>query len=142
MKLQICTREEAENLAGRPNWAVISITDQMSAFGPAKLSAGWRAIHRVEFHDADPRTEDPEQHIMMTLEDARGIVKFVRLQALNVQGFMIHCNQGIGRSQGVAAWLAEICYVPQIALTSPDAEFALDPRFNKHVLETLRMADR
>lgn len=142
MKLQICTREEAENLAGRPNWAVISITDPMSAFGPARLSAGWRAIHRVEFQDTDPRIEDPEQHIMMTLEDSKAIVKFVRLHALNVEGFMIHCNQGIGRSQGVAAWLAEKFYLPQFALTSPDADFALDPRFNKHVLKTLRAADR
>lgn len=142
MKLQICTREEAENLAGRPNWGVISITDRLSAFGPARLSTGWSAIHRVEFQDADPRADDPEQHIMMTLEDARGIVKFVRLHALNVEGFMIHCNQGIGRSQGLAAWLSEKCHIPQFALTTLDAEFALDPVFNQCVLKTLRVADR
>ncbi len=142
MKLQVCTRQEAESLPGQAGWAVISITDPLSAFGPARLQSGWHAVHRVEFQDADPSIDDPELHIMMTREDARGIVDFVRQNALNVQGFMVHCNQGIGRSQGVAAWLSEKFYIPEFSLTKPDAEFALDPRFNKYVLKKLRMADR
>lgn len=142
MKLQVCTRKEAESLPGRPTWAVISITDPLSAFGPAKLKSGWHAVHRVSFHDTDPAIDDPELHIMMTRVDARGIVDFVRLHALKVDGFMVHCNQGIGRSQGVAAWLSEKFYIPEFSLTKPDAEFALDPRFNKYVLKMLRMADQ
>jgi predicted protein tyrosine phosphatase len=140
MKLQICTREEAENLAGRPNWAVISITDPMSAFGPARLSAGWRAIHRVEFQDTDPRIEDPEQHIMMNREDASSIVEFVRQYAPQVDGFMIHCNEGISRSQGVAAWIADAHNLPVFALHPgvSDTDFALNPRFNKYVYELLK----
>jgi hypothetical protein len=137
MKLQVCTREEAESLPGRPNWVVISITDPLSAFGPAKLRPGWHAIHRVTFEDADPTEDDPDLHIMITDEDASGIVLFVYAHS-NMEGFMVHCNRGIGRSQGVAAWIAEHFSIPEFDLSSVGAEFALDPRFNKFVLDRLR----
>jgi len=140
MKLQICTRKEAEVLPGRPDWAVISITDPLSAFGPAKLMPGWHAIHRVTFDDSDPTVDDPDLHIMITNEDAQGIVLFVNAHS-DLEGFMVHCNKGIGRSQGVAAWIAEHFNIPVFALTDNDTEFALDPRFNKHVYEMLKKHD-
>lgn len=141
MKLQVCTRQEAESLPGKPDWAVISISDPISAFGQAKLQPGWYAVHRVSFQDADPRTDESELHIMMTEDDARGIVYFVRQYAPKVQGFMVHCNMGIGRSQGVAAWLSERFNIPQFSLTTVGAEFALDPRINKYVYEMLKKHD-
>ncbi len=140
MKLQVCTREEAESMPGRPDWAVISITDPLSAFGPAKLQPGWGAVHRVSFDDADPAEEDPDLHIMITDEDARGIVLFVYAHS-SMEGIMVHCNKGIGRSQGVAAWIAEHFDIPVFALTEKGAEFALDPRFNRHVYEMLKRYD-
>lgn len=137
VKLQVCTREEAESLPGRPNWAVISIAEPLTAFGPAKLRPGWHAVHRVTFDDADPTADDPNLHIMFTDEDAQGIVLFVYANS-ELEGFMIHCNKGIGRSQGVAAWIAELFNIPVFALTDKGSEFALDPRFNKHVYEMLK----
>lgn len=137
MRLQVCTRQEAESLPGRPDWAVISITDPLSAFGEAKLKSGWHAVHRVNFEDADPATHDPDLHIMITDEDARGIVCFVNAHS-DLKGFMVHCNRGIGRSQGVAAWIAEHFGIPEFSLTNVGAEFALNPRFNKHVYEMLK----
>lgn len=140
MKLQVCTREEVESLPGRQDWAVISITDPLSAFGPAKLRPGWHAIHRVSFDDADQTAEDPGLHIMITDEYARSIVFFVYAHS-NMEGFMVHCNQGISRSQGVAAWIAERFGIPVFSLTDKGAEFALDPRFNQHVYEMLNKHD-
>lgn len=140
MKLQVCTREEAEGLPGRLDWAVISITYPLSAFDPARLQPGWGAVHRTEFQDADPATEDPDLHIMITEEDARGIVLFVYKHS-NMEGIMVHCNKGIGRSQGVAAWVADHFGIPVFALTDKGAEFALDPRFNRHVYEMLKRYD-
>lgn len=140
MQLQVCSRQEAESLPGRPGWAVISITDSVSAFGPARLCPGWLAIHRVQFHDADPSVDDSELHIMMNREDASGIVEFVRQYAPQVDGFMIHCNEGISRSQGVAAWIADAHNLPVFALHPgvSDTDFALNPRFNKYVYELLK----
>jgi|APLak6261699311_1056244.scaffolds.fasta_scaffold17834_2 predicted protein tyrosine phosphatase len=140
MQLQVCSRQEAESLPGRPDWAVISITDPVSVFGPAKLKPGWLAVHRVNFQDADPSIDDPELTIMMSREDARGIIEFVRQYAHRVEGFMVHCNEGISRSQGVAAWIADAHNLPVFALHPgvSDTDFALDPRFNKYVYELLK----
>lgn len=140
MKLQVCTREEAESLSGRPDWAVISITDPLSAFGPAKLRPGWHAIHRVTFDEADLTADDSDLHVMLTDQDAQGIVLFVYAHS-DLEGFMVHCNQGIGRSQGVAAWIAERFGIPVFSLTDKGTEFALDPRFNQHVYEMLNKHD-
>lgn len=140
MKLQVCAREEAESLPGRPDWAVISITDPLSAFGPAKLRPGWYAIHRVTFDDADLAADDSDQHVMITDQGAQGIVLFVYTHS-NLEGFMVHCNQGIRRSQGVAAWIAEHFNIPTLALTDKGSQFALDPRFNQHVYQMLKRHD-
>lgn len=124
MKLQICTREEAENLAGRHDWAVIDMAPEVS------LESGWHAVHCV-----NPGDE-------MSQDEAFAIVKFMRRHALKVNGFLVVGDHGIGRTQGVAAWLAECFNIPQFSLANPDAEFALDPRFNKYVFEMLRNKDR
>ncbi|HEY9209966.1 MAG TPA: hypothetical protein VIO56_01035 [Methylotenera sp.] len=124
MKLQICTREEAENLAGWPNWAVIAMTPEVN------LYPGWHAVHCV-----NPGNKIRHEH-------AFAIVNFVRCNVIRVNGFLIIGDRDIARTQGVAAWLAEKCHVPQFALTRSDAEFALDPEFNQRVLEALRMADK
>lgn len=77
---------------------------------------------------------------MITDEGAQGIVLFVFAHS-NLEGFMVHCNQGIGRSQGVAAWIAEHFNIPTLALTDKGSEFALDPRFNQHVYQMLKRHD-
>lgn len=132
MKLQVCTREEAESLPGRPDWAVIGINDPL--YDEVELMPGWGAVHRGS------TTEGPDLHIMIADEDARGIVLFVYTHS-NMEGFMVHCNHGIWRSQGVAAWIAERFGIPVFALTDKGTESALDPRFNQYVYEMLKKHD-
>ncbi len=129
MQLEVLSRQEIESLLGRPDWAVISITDPVSAFGPARLQSGWLAVLRMEFFDADPAFDMPD--IAMTREEARQIVEFVRQYAPQVKGFVIHCNQGISRSQAVAAWIAD----------AHNLEFTPDQRFNHHVFHLLKTED-
>ena len=124
MNLDICIREHAESLPGRQDWAVIAMAHKVN------LQPGWHASHCV-----NPGNE-------MSHEDAFAIVKFMRLHTLKVNGFLVIGDRDIARTQGVAAWLSEKWHIPQFALTSPDAEFALDPEFNQRTLEALRMADR
>lgn len=132
MKLQVCTREEAESLPGRPDWATIGIND--SFHDQAELRPGWHAVHQVSCEDT------PDLNIIITDQDAQGIVLFVYAHS-NMEGFMVHCNQGISRSQGVAAWIAERFGIPVFALTDKGTEFALDPRFNQYVYEMLKKHD-
>lgn len=124
MKLEICTRDLAETLPGRQDWAVIAMATEVN------LEPGWHAVHCV-----NPGDE-------MSHDEAFAIVKYMRLHAIKVNGFLVIGDQGIARTQGVAAWLSEKCHIPQFALTTPDAEFALDPEFNQRALNMLRQVDK
>lgn len=95
---------------------------------------GWGAAHRV------PTIETPDLHIMITEENARSLVLFVYKHS-DLEGFMVYCNRNIGRTQGVAAWIADHFNIPVFALTDKGTEFALDPRFNQHVYQMLKRHD-
>jgi hypothetical protein len=132
MKLQICTREEAEHLPGRQDWAVICISDPL--YDEVALMPGWHAVHQMRCEGT------PDLHIMITEENARSLVLFVYKHS-DLEGFIVYCNKNIGRTQGVAAWISEHFSIPEFALTNKGSEFALDPRFNQHIYGMLTRHD-
>lgn len=127
-QVQFCSRKDIEAMPARHNWAVISITEPVSAFGPARLREGWQLVLRLEFHDIDV---DEEPYVMMTEEMAKHIVDFVRDMAQEVEGFLVHCNAGVSRSAAVAMWIAEEFDLPF------NRSYQLH---NKHVYKMLREA--
>lgn len=122
-------RKTAETRPGDPWWALISISQPGD---PAQLIDGWHAVHRVDFHDADPdRTttrKRKEVRVVMDAKQAKEINKFVKDVAPNVRGILVHCQGGISRSAAVAKWIAEL-YSLQF-----DHSYALH---NKHVYRLL-----
>lgn len=115
-------------MPAKPNWAVISITEPMSAFGQAKLKDGWHKVLRLEFHDLDVENEP---YVLMDKEMARQVVKFARDNSQEIEGILVHCNAGVSRSAAIALWIAD--------------EFGLQFNrqyhlHNKHVYKLLREA--
>lgn len=107
-RVMFVSRTAAENTAGMPKWAVISVSEPDSAFGQAKLMQGWYSILRVSFHDVDPhRYEYEEPYEVMDADDAAAIVAFVESVAPHVDGVLVHCKAGISRSAAVAKWIAK-----------------------------------
>lgn len=97
------SRGDAEDLPGRADWAVISISD--AAHGPAQLKPGWRNVLRLEFYDRDKPTLG-----LTTFNDthAKAILDFLELVAPHVDGIAVHCFAGISRSAAVAKFIAEM----------------------------------
>jgi predicted protein tyrosine phosphatase len=127
-QVQFCSRKDAEAMPARRNWAVISITEPVSAFGPAKLQEGWHLVLRLEFHDIDVH-EEP--YVMMSQEMAKQIVDFARDMAQEVEGILVHCNAGVSRSAAIALWIADEFDLPF------NRAYQLH---NKHVYKLLREA--
>jgi predicted protein tyrosine phosphatase len=124
-------RNSMENLAGDwSDWAAISISDPVGAFGRIKLPGKFIHALHLAFHDADPRNEDQsgEYLVYLSEDDARTIVGFVRTVAPLVQGFIVNCHGGVSRSAAIAKWIAGEYRLPF------DFHYS---RFNKHVYETL-----
>lgn len=108
-EVKFCGRKDAEAMPALRDWAVISITDPLSAFGPAKLQDGWHLVLRMEFHDVDV---EEEPYVLMDAEMAGQIVSFVRDMAQEVEGILVHCNAGVSRSAAVAFWIADEYNLP------------------------------
>ena len=120
-----------ETLAGDwSDWAAISITDPVGAFGRIKLPGKFVHALHLSFHDADPRNEDQsgEYLVYLSEKDARTIVEFVRSVEPQVQGIIVNCHGGVSRSAAIAKWIAGEYRLPF------DSHYM---RFNKHVYETL-----
>lgn len=69
-------RSAAENAAGWPGWAIISIANAMMS--SPKLRPGWYEIHRACFDDVGPYCD--ASHSPMTFEQVIEIVNFVHLK--------------------------------------------------------------
>ena len=120
-------RATAENTQGWGNWAMISITEPVSAFGEAKLMKGWHSVHRVEFHDIEAERKD-EPYVLMDQQQALELVNFVHGVASDIEGIIVHCRAGISRSAAVAKWIAETFDLPF------NHQYSL---YNKHVYRQL-----
>lgn len=126
-KILFVGRATAEATTGWDNWAMISISEPVSAFGEAKLLKGWHAVHRLEFHDIEVEMPD-ETFDLMSEQQALELVNFVHHVADDVEGIIVHCKAGISRSAAVAKWIA--------------AEYGIKfnheyDRYNKHVYQLL-----
>ena len=98
----------AENNAGVPNWALISITD----YGQASIKPGWYCVHRAVFDDADQMHQDKDSKKLMTAAQAESICDFVHSVAPVVDGILVHCKGGVSRSAAVAKWIAMTFNLP------------------------------
>lgn len=123
-KVVFLGRGVCETIGPWPDWAVISVTDPISAFGEARLKNGWHDVLRLEFHDAE--AADADSFVLMTQKDALTIVKFVREVAPAVEGVVVHCNSGISRSAAIAKWVADEYRIPF------DSAYE---QYNKHVYQ-------
>jgi hypothetical protein len=125
MKLQICTKDDAEALPASADWGVIVITDPAAPY--LDLQPGWQVVRRQKVIDR-----------MFPKEEAHDLALFVCMHSPALKGFLVCSNGGLALVQGVAAWLCERFNIPEFALDNPDAGFALEPEFNARVLELLR----
>jgi hypothetical protein len=125
VKLQICTKDEAEALSARADWGVIVITYPAAPY--LDLQPGWHVVRRQKVMDG-----------IFTEGDAKSLSLFVRMHSPAVQGFLVCSNGGLALIQGVAAWLCERFNIPEFALTNKNAGFALESEFNGLVLGLLR----
>lgn len=126
-KILFVGRATAETTTGWDHWAMISISEPVSALGEAKLLKGWNAVHRLEFHDIEVEMPD-EPYVLLDELQAQELVNFVRSVASEVEGIIVHCRAGISRSAAVAKWIAE----------TYEIEFNHEyPHYNKHVYRLL-----
>lgn len=112
-KVEFCGREQAEDTPGRPDTAVISITDPG---GTAKLQDGWGAVLRVAFMDYDLdsmvspwlRGQAEKSGLAPTALHAVQIVNFVwHPPRPSITKLLVHCEAGVSRSAAVALWAWE-----------------------------------
>jgi predicted protein tyrosine phosphatase len=93
---------DAESATASPSWAVISITQPSDP--AAALQEGWGAVLRMTFHD----TDDADSILtVFSPEHAEELVRFVRAQATQMEGILVHCHAGISRSAAVAKFIAD-----------------------------------
>lgn len=93
---------EAEQTLGKGDWVVISVTQPSEPDVP--LKPGWRAIHRLKFHD----TEDEDSILaVFSIEQAKAIVAFLAEHAHQVAGILVHCHAGVSRSAAIARFIGE-----------------------------------
>lgn len=127
-RVNFINRVSMQNMYPLPNWAAISISEQVET----KLKPGWHAIHRAYFHDVDPasnKTDEP--HILMNASHAKDIVAFAESVAPQVDVIFVNCAAGVSRSAAVAKWIAERFELPF------DQHYA---QYNQHVYKLLREA--
>lgn len=127
-KVIFVPRFTAEATGPWPDWAIISLTDPGSAFGPVQIKRGWRGILRLEFHDTEADREYEADYQHMQLKDAEKIVEFVRQLAPEIDGIVVHCTAGVARSAAVAKWIAGEYRIPF------DAAY---DKYNRHVYKLL-----
>jgi len=131
-KILFVGRATAETTTGWNNWAMISISEPVSALGEAKLLKGWHAVHRLEFHDIETERKD-ESYVLMSEQQAQDLVNFVHSVASDIEGIIVHCRAGISRSAAVAKWIAEAYGIKF------NHEY---PHYNKHVYKLLVEANK
>jgi predicted protein tyrosine phosphatase len=129
-RVGFCGREQAVDTPGRPDTAVISITNPGTT--PASIRPGWGALLRVEFMDYDMdsivspwiRADIEQLGKHMTAAQAAEIVAFVRELPEGITELLVHCEAGVSRSAAVALWACG-----RSGLTYRPADFLCHNRF-------------
>lgn len=127
------SRQMAESLDGRPDIAVISITDPGTP--EAQLSPSFHGVLRLQFFDAVPADEYlPAPHGLFERPMARQVSEFVQTLGAGTMpvSVLVHCEYGISRSAAIALFVEAWSGAPLEA-----REFACDA--NEWVID--RMLD-
>jgi predicted protein tyrosine phosphatase len=118
------SRREAECKDGKPDWALISISDPFHY--PVSLRSGWHSVLRLEFSDIE---QPSKPRVLFSVEDARRVMEFVQqVDAAGCEGLLVHCKAGVSRSAAIAKWVVE-----RYGLAT---EYTFDG-YNRHVFKML-----
>ena len=136
MNFVVAGREEVEaGIPVRTAYVVISITDPGTRPANIRKAAGFRAVLRLQFHDAAPLKifRLPPEVVVMTANHARLIWRFVKRWHESAETMVVHCEQGMSRSPAVAAAICE-------ALGGDRRRFFKEYLPNKYIYNLLKQA--
>src|SRR5213083_3067795 len=102
-ELLVLSREDAERYEPSLTEICVSISDTEAK--PARVSSGFAAVLRLQFHDVTQRGEPTD--ILFAAEHARAIHEFLDKWP-GVDRVVVHCNMGVSRSPGVALGLCDV----------------------------------
>lgn len=106
-------REVERGIRFRGSYALISIRDPGSPEVRIPKQSELTYVLELQFHDAEPTSNMtlPPDIKVITEEQAEQIAKYVRHTHASVDGYAVHCEQGMSRSPAVGAAIA--CYLHQ-----------------------------
>ena len=117
IKILVLSRVDIGEIIPEAPYIVISISDPEQPDAAIIQTTLMRAVLRLKFHD-NVQTVDipglegmslgPETEVIMTQEDARSILAFVREHLNQIELIVCQCEAGISRSAGIAAALSRI----------------------------------
>ena len=123
-------RDVERGISFRGSYALISIRDPGSPAVRIPRQSGLVDALELQFHDAEPTSSMtlPSGIEMITEEQGMAIAEFVRRLHTEVDGFAVHCEQGMSRSPAVAVAIAR-------HLKQSDEAFWQEHQPNRYVLE-------
>lgn len=104
MKFQVLGRASVREVVPDLPHVLVSITDVGNPEAELSDAPMRLATLRLQFHDAD---RDGAGYTLLSEEDARNIVRFVRAHREQIQLVVCQCEAGISRSAGCAAALSK-----------------------------------
>lgn len=110
LKIIVSNREDVEaGLLVRSSYALISIRDPDKRPVRFKKPSALLAAIELTFHDAEPASNlaTPSHIALMTTEDGQRIAQFLSRWRSRAGALVVHCEQGMSRSPGVALAIAE-----------------------------------
>jgi predicted protein tyrosine phosphatase len=111
MKLIVTDRRSIESgIVVHSPYVVVSIYTPGRPQPEIPRRCGLKAVSFTSFHDAEP-VEDlslPADIVLMTLDQAKAIWKFVKRHENEIGSIVCQCEQGISRSPAVAIALAGV----------------------------------
>lgn len=129
-RVMFVPKAKAIELAGNPDWAVISITSPGD--DPVELKPGWAAVLRLAFVDADRHSTDGE---LFSDDMAAQVIAFAQQAISEGRSVLVHCLFGVSRSAAVAVALSEYHGLPAFIGEMPlNSRYTL---YNKHVYRAL-----
>ncbi len=107
-KVLFSSRKEIETFKGRPNIAVISITDTNNR--KAVIDKNFGPVLYLKFDDIDLLEDNTKT--LFSIDIAKEIWEYVEKLPSNIETIWVHCIFGVSRSAGVAKAIAEYNNVP------------------------------
>lgn len=123
-------REIERGIRFKGSYVLISIRDPGTPAVRIPKQCGLTDVLELQFHDAEPTSSMtlPSGIEIITEDLALQIAEFVRRHHTAVDGFVIHCEQGMSRSPAVGAAIARY-------LKQPYERFWRDYQPNRYVYE-------